>query len=182
MPPIDIDTYHAFATRHRREHGCEGYPFEDGRRLRDIVRGRSAERVLELGTAVGFSAFCLASAGPAVHVDTIDRDPEHVRTAATRLAALGLGGRVRCHEGDFGDVIATLDGPYDLVFVDGFEADPALLPRLTALTGGAILAANLSWSSTTAAYVEDLRRLGWAVGREGDIALATRPLSMQKAG
>lgn len=172
--PALMAAYHQQALRHQREHGCGGFPFENGSRLAELVRAEDARRVLELGTAVGFSAFCLASASEQVRVDTIDRDPGHVALARANLERLGLAERVTVHEGEFASVLARLSGPFDLVFVDGFAADPGLLPQITALTGGVLVSANLSWSATTADYLDALARTGWQSSRERDIAISRR--------
>lgn len=172
--PHEIAAYHRAALQHRRDHGCDGYPFGDGARLQALVRDASARRVLELGTAAGFSAFCFATARPGVLVDTIDRDPEHVALAGRWLEDHGVADRVRAHHGEFADVLARLSGPYDLVFVDGFEADPALLGRLVQRTAGILVSANLSWSATAASVLSRLDELGWDSRREGDIAVSRR--------
>jgi predicted O-methyltransferase YrrM len=169
-----IATYRQAAERHRNEHCCGGYPFDDGERLQRLIREASARRVLELGTATGFSAFCFATASSEVQIDSIDRDTSHVAMATERLAAYGLADRVRVHQGEFADVLATLAGPYDLVFVDGFEADPALLDRLVELADGMLVNANLSWSATTPAILRRLDELGWDTRRERDIAISLR--------
>lgn len=169
-----LAAYRRAAVRHRDDHGCGGYPFEDGQRLTDLVTELDATTVLELGTAIGFSAFCFASAADRVRVDTIDRDAEHVALARGHLQQHGADGRVAVHEGDFATVLARLTGPYDLIFVDGFGADPALLPRLDELATGAIVSANLSWSSGAREYLDAMAARGWTSVRERDIAISRR--------
>lgn len=71
-------------------------------------------------------------------------------------------------------MLPRLAGPFDLVFVDGFEADPTLLDRLVELTDGMLVNANLSWSTTTPAILSRLDELGWNTRRERDIAVSQR--------
>lgn len=173
-PASTIAAYHREAVRHRRQHGCGGYPFEDGARLMELVIEHRATRILELGTAIGFSAFCFAAADAAIRVDTIDHDAEHVALARAHLRRHDVDDRVVVHEGDFAAIMSDLAAGYDLVFVDGFQADPALLPRIDELAGGTIVSANLSWSASTLEYLDALAALGWASVREGDIAISRR--------
>ncbi len=169
-----VAAYHRDAVRHRDEHGCEGYPFADGERLVELALVHRASRVLELGTAIGFSAFCFASASPDIRVDTVDQDPLHVALARSTLRRYGVADRVTVHQRDFASALTELVGPFDLVFIDGFAADLSLLEQVTSKASGAIVSANLSWSSTTRAYLACLDDMGWDSVRHGDIAISTR--------
>lgn len=134
------------ATRsHRRDHGCGAYTFADGPALTAVARSSGAGRMLELGTALGYTACCLAAGQPTAQVDTIERDPEHVRLARSEIAAVGLAGRISVHQGDFDRALPALPGPYGLVFFDGFAPDAALLDLLIARLGpgGTLVCANL---------------------------------------
>ena len=57
--------------------------------------------------------------GPGCRVDTIENDPLHAAIAETELYRRGFAGRARILLGDAKDVMAGLDGPYDIVFLDG---------------------------------------------------------------
>ena len=145
------------ATRvHRREHGCGAYPFEDGGGLAAISRTFQPARILELGTALGYTACCLASGAPGALVDTIEGDPEHVDIARRNIAHANLSDRITVHLGDFARVLPTLGGTYDLAFFDGFAPTLELLRSLTALlpAGGVFVCANLDLASP-----QDSRRM-----------------------
>lgn len=131
--------------RHRERHGCGAYTFEDGPGLVAIARRCRARRALELGTALGYTACCLASSSDEARVDTIERDPEHVALARVNVGKAGLADRVAVHEGEFGAVLARLRGPYDLAFFDGFAPDAAIVARLRDLLrpNGTLVCANL---------------------------------------
>lgn len=96
----------AATNRHRASHGCSTYPFDDGRLLGVVAAATQARRILEFGTALGYSALWLASGAPDASIDKIDRDPEHVRLAREHIAAHGMSGRINVHEGEFGAIIA----------------------------------------------------------------------------
>ena len=105
---------------HRARHGCGAYPYSEGPLLGVIAAAASARRIVELGTALGYTSLWLAHGAESAHVDTVERDPEHVRLARGHFAAAGYGGRITVHEGDFETVLPHLAPPYDLAFFDGF--------------------------------------------------------------
>ena len=74
---------------------------------------------------LGYTACCLAAAIPNTHVDTIERDSEHIRLARENIATMELSDRVRVHQGDFMAVMDQLPGNYDLIFFDGFSPQAA---------------------------------------------------------
>jgi predicted O-methyltransferase YrrM len=128
---------------HRRRHGCWAYSYADGTVLGAVAARVRPAAVLELGTALGYTACWWATGGG--HVDTVENDPEHVRLARVQIGGVGLAGRVTVHEGDFDAVLPSLPGPYDLAFFDGYAPSPALLARLQALVtpGGLLVTTNL---------------------------------------
>jgi len=44
--------------KHRAEHGCGGYPYDKGSLLRAVAAAVSPRRIVEVGTAVGYTAVC----------------------------------------------------------------------------------------------------------------------------
>lgn len=151
---------------HRRQHGCWAYPFGDGRALGTLAGAVGAARILELGTALGYTACWLAYGSPAARIDTIERDPEHVRLAIRNVADAGLSARITVHAGSFDDVLATLDAGYDLAFFDGYAPTPSNLDAIRALLRprGVLIAANLDLNggSTVRAALADETR--WLTG------------------
>ena len=135
------------ATRiHRREHGCGAYTFEDGAGLIDLSARFQPKRILELGTALGYTACCLASGSPEAQVDTIERDALHVELARRNIDAANLAGRIAVHEGGFPEVVLRLSPGYDFTFFDGFAPDVAILKQLADWLApeGLLVCANLS--------------------------------------
>jgi predicted O-methyltransferase YrrM len=135
------------ATRvHRREHGCGAYTFEDGAGLADLSARFRPNRILELGTALGYTACCLASGSPLAHVDTIERDPLHVELARLNIASANLASRITVHEGDFSEVLPRLAPNYNLAFFDGFAPDLSVMNLLAEALApeGVLVCANLA--------------------------------------
>jgi predicted O-methyltransferase YrrM len=135
---------------HRAQHGCSAYPYDNGTLLAALAAAAHARRVLELGTALGYTALSFASGAPDATVDTIERDPEHVRLARENIAAASLDHRITVHEGDFAALLPTLDPGYDVAFFDGQAPSPSLHKALRGLlrTGGTLITANLNHRST----------------------------------
>lgn len=76
-------------------------------------------RILEVGTAVGFSALLMSEYGPeGCHVTTIEKYEKRILQARANFAAAGRESRIALLEGDAAEVLRGLDGEYDLVFMD----------------------------------------------------------------
>jgi predicted O-methyltransferase YrrM len=111
---------------HRDRHGtgCSVYPTSSGPLLAVLAAGVGANRSLEVGCGLGYSALSLANGSGGV-VDTIERDPLHARLAEREIERQGYGDRVHILVGRSSDVLSELEGPYDLIFSDG---DPEEMP------------------------------------------------------
>ena len=66
---------------HRATHGCHAYPYDNGPLLGAMAASANARRILELGTALGYTALSFASGSPGATVDTVERDPDHAQLA-----------------------------------------------------------------------------------------------------
>src|SRR6202046_4774178 len=110
---------------HRTKHGCGAYPYSNGPLLAALAGAANARRILELGTALGYTALSFASGAPDATVDTVERDPDHVALACDNIAAAAMDHRITVHEGDFASVLPTLDPGYDVAFFDGQAPSPA---------------------------------------------------------
>ena len=103
-----------------------------------LIRSSRRTRLLEIGTSNGYSTIWLAWATSQVngHVTSIDRDEHKLALADTNLRRAGLREVVDLIHGDATQVVATLAGPFDLVFFDADRLSapsqlPLLLPKLT---------------------------------------------------
>ena len=87
--------------------------------LEVLARAIGARRVFELGSGFGYSAYWFARAvGPDGEVHCTDGDPDNVASGEAYLARAGLGDRVMYHVGDALSSFASVDGKFDIVFVD----------------------------------------------------------------
>jgi predicted O-methyltransferase YrrM len=135
---------------HRAKHGCGAWPYGNGSLLGVVAGAADARRILEFGTALGYTSLNLAYGAPKATVDTVERDPEHVKLARANIAAARMDKRIAVHEGDFAKVLPTLEAGYDVAFFDGHTPVPALHGSLRELlrTGGVLVTANLNHGGT----------------------------------
>ena len=77
------------------------------------------KKILEIGTAVGYSAICfsrfLAENGK---IDTIERDEERVKEAKQNIKEMNLDDRINIYVGDAVEILPNLDDKYDMIFID----------------------------------------------------------------
>lgn len=112
-----------------------------------ILRETKPKKILEIGTAVGYSAIrfskYLEENG---YIDTIERDEERVEEARENIKALNLENKINIYEGDALEILPTLTGPYDIVFIDAAKGKyPIFLSEALRMLGrdGIIIADNV---------------------------------------
>jgi len=131
----------------------EGIPIAGplvGELLGILVQATGARRVLELGTATGYSTLYLARACEAAggRVTTLERDPSLARRARTHFERAGLAGRIEVRTGDAAASLSAMTEPFDLVFLDVDKEQYAdLLPHCVRLlrVGGLLVADNVGF-------------------------------------
>jgi predicted O-methyltransferase YrrM len=123
---------------------------EVGALLRVLATAVGATRILEIGTAIGYSGIWLAGALPAGGMLlTMEAKPERAKQARDNFARAGLADRANIMVGDAGLLVAKVSGPFDLIFQDGDKLQYApMLDRLVALLrpGGLLVTDNVLWS------------------------------------
>ncbi|MBU2488819.1 MAG: O-methyltransferase [Proteobacteria bacterium] len=116
-----------------------------------LSRAIRAKRVLELGTAMGYSGIFLARAcsGEAACLTTVEADPDIAARARENFARAGVEDRVDVMEGQALEILSTLSGPYDLVFLDidkqGYAPTLPAIHRLLRV-GGLLVADNTAFA------------------------------------
>jgi caffeoyl-CoA O-methyltransferase len=115
--------------------------------------------VLEIGTYSGYSALSMAGALPeGARIVSCELSDEHADVAERHIAAAGFADRIEVRRGPAIDTIASLDGPFDLVFIDADKESyrayyEAVVPKLA--ERGLIVADNVLWSGRVAAPPSD---------------------------
>lgn len=129
--------------------GMQVGPLE-GDFLRLLVRLSRARRVLEIGMFTGYSALMMAGGLPEDgELITCDIDPAAEAIARRYFARHPAGGKIQVRMGPALETIATLSGPFDLVFIDADKGNyPAYYDAVLPLVrqGGLIVADNTLWS------------------------------------
>jgi caffeoyl-CoA O-methyltransferase len=126
-----------------------------GRLLYNLARASQSKKVLEIGTAIGYSGIWLARAIAPVggNLTTIDMSPERVKIAQKNIAEAGLGRSVKVIEGNALEVLPTLKDEYDFIFLD---SDKDVYPDAFKLSipllrkGGLFVADNALWGGDVA--------------------------------
>ncbi|MDO4489577.1 MAG: O-methyltransferase [Lachnospiraceae bacterium] len=76
-------------------------------------------RILEVGAAIGFSSIFMATYGPAdVKITTIENYDKRIPIARENIRKAGFEEQITLIQGDAQDVLKTLEGSYDLIFMD----------------------------------------------------------------
>ncbi|MDE5990986.1 MAG: O-methyltransferase [Clostridia bacterium] len=93
------------------------------RELKRLFSEYKPKRVLEIGTAIGYSSSVMALASDC-KIDTIEKDGERIRAAKELWKKLGVDGRINCYHGDADELLASVvEGKtYDFVFLDGAKS------------------------------------------------------------
>ena len=87
--------------------------------LEFMVSMKKPLRILELGTAIGYSAIIMHdAAGTNPHITTIERSEEMINYAKENIKSFGLEDKIVIKEGDCLEILEKLQEPYDLIFMD----------------------------------------------------------------
>jgi len=88
--------------------------------LEILIQTHQIKSILEIGTAVGYSAGVFAHAmGKDGHVTTVERDDRMIVQARENIAKMGYEKRIRLIQGDAQETAASLTGTFDMIFLDG---------------------------------------------------------------
>ncbi len=132
---------------------CSGHL--QGRLLKMLVRMIRPKRVLELGTYSGYSAQCLAEGllDNEAHIHTIEIEDELEDFLRAHFDQSPVGHRITLHIGDCNDIVPTLGGDFDLVFIDANKRQYVDYFNLVidhVKPGGFIIADNTLWDGKVA--------------------------------
>jgi len=84
-----------------------------------ILKELKPKKILEIGTAVGYSAMCFSEyLQEGGKIDTIERDGQRVKEAKENIKKVGVEEKINIYEGDAVEILPTLNEKYDMVFID----------------------------------------------------------------
>jgi predicted O-methyltransferase YrrM len=132
---------------------------ETMRFLEVLIKASGVEKVLEVGSAIGYSAIAMAKCG--AHVTTIERDDKMLTQLYANLKKYGFEDKVTVVAGDALDVLKELTGEFDMVFLDAAKGHYMnFLPHCMRLikTGGILVSDNILYKGMVATDELAIRR------------------------
>ena len=114
--------------------------------IKEILIKENPKRILEIGTAVGYSASMFAKYAENAIIDTIELNEERYNEAKINVQKIGVENRINLYLGNAVEILPTLNFEYDIVFIDANKGKyPVFLQEGIRLVrpGGIIIADNV---------------------------------------
>ena len=157
LPPRDalLARMEEFAAEHN-------HPIADpevAQLMRVLLRAKKPQHIIEVGTDIGYSVVVMGrESTPSATIETIEIDCNTLAVAKRFVDEAALDCNVVFHHGAALEVLPTLDGPFDFVFIDCVKTEygdylDALWPKLE--RGAMIVCDNLLWKGQVAEGVHD---------------------------
>ena len=136
-------------------------PHETVAYFRFLLETLQPEKILEIGTAIGFSALLMAEHAPHAQITTIDRNPEMIALAKANFTKFDKRKQITLLEGDAMDLLPGLKDRYDFVFMDSAKSKyvvflPEVLRCLA--SGGIIIIDDVFQGGDVAKEIGEVRR------------------------
>ncbi len=116
-------------------------------KIKEILKQENPKRILEIGTAVGYSASCFAIyTQEDCIIDTIELDEDRAKDAIKNVKEIGIDGKINIMIGNAVDILPTLNNKYDIVFIDAAKSKYSIFLKegiRLIKTNGLILADNI---------------------------------------
>ena len=132
------------------------------------VREKQPSRILEIGTAIGYSGSVMLSVAPNAILNTIELDENVAKMAKENFAKAEMLDRVNLFVGDAKEIVTLLTGEYDFIFMDGPKGQyEVFLPYLTDVlaVGGTLVCDNVLYKGLVEHVPEDKRHKHITVAR-----------------
>lgn len=115
--------------------------------LKTLITMNKPRQILEVGTAIGFSALLMSEYMPSdAHITTIEKYEKRIPIARENFEKYGKAEQITLIEGDAAEVLSGLSGEYDLIFMDAAKGQYIhFLPDILRLLkkGGVLLSDNV---------------------------------------
>lgn len=115
--------------------------------IKTLLALKKPQRILEVGTAVGFSTLLMCEySQPEMHITTIENYEKRIPKARENFRRAGRESQITFLEGDAGQILKELSGSYDLIFMDAAKGQylnwlPDVMELLSA--GGVLISDNV---------------------------------------
>lgn len=113
--------------------------------LKVLLKMTKPKKILEVGTAVGFSALLMSEYAPQASITTIEKFEQRIIQAKENFAKAGKQSVITLLEGDAAQILKTLDSEYDFIFMDAAKGQYIhFLPEVMRLlmSGGTLVSDN----------------------------------------
>ena len=136
-------------------------PHETVAFFRLFLQTMQPKSILEIGTAIGFSALLMAEQVPDARITTIDRNEEMIGFAKENFARFDQRNQITLLEGDAVDLLEHIEQRFDLIFMDSAKSKyivflPEVLKRLE--VGGVVILDDIFQGGDVARDIMDVRR------------------------
>lgn len=115
--------------------------------LKFLLAMKEPKEILEVGTAIGFSALLMSEYGPKdCHITTIEKYEKRIPLARENFKKAGKEEAITLLEGDATEILQTLEGTYDFIFMDAAKGQYIhFLPEILRLlkVGGLLISDNV---------------------------------------
>ena len=115
--------------------------------IKTLLALKKPQRILEVGTAVGFSTLLMCEySQPEMHITTIENYEKRIPKARENFRRAGRESQITFLEGDAGQILKELSGSYDLIFMDAAKGQYIhWLPDVVRLLapGGVLMSDNV---------------------------------------
>lgn len=136
--------------------------------LLELVKSLAPRRILEIGTAIGYSGIVMLSASPNATLNTIELDENTANLARENFRKAEVYDRVNLFVGDAKGIVPMLSGSYDFIFMDGPKGQyEVFLPYLTDVleVGGTLVCDNVLYKGLVEHVPENKRHKHITVAR-----------------
>ncbi|WP_165210030.1 O-methyltransferase [Streptococcus tangpeifui] len=129
--------------------------------FRFLMQALAPKSILEIGTAIGFSALLMAQYAPEAKITTLERNEEMLGLAKENLTKYDSRRQIKLLEGEALDILPTLRDRYDFVFMDSAKSKyivflPQVLERLE--VGGVIVIDDVFQGGDLAKPIAEVKR------------------------
>ena len=136
-------------------------PHETVAFFRLFLQTMQPKSILEIGTAIGFSALLMAEQVPDARMTTIDRNEEMIGFAKENFARFDQRNQITLLEGDAVDLLEHIEQRFDLIFMDSAKSKyivflPEVLKRLE--VGGVVILDDIFQGGDVARDIMEVRR------------------------
>lgn len=136
-------------------------PHETVAFFRLFLQTMQPKSILEIGTAIGFSALLMAEQVPDAKIMTIDRNEEMIAFAKENFARFDQRKQITLLEGDAVDLLEHIEQRFDLIFMDSAKSKyivflPEVLKRLE--VGGVVILDDIFQGGDVARDIMEVRR------------------------